>query len=84
MAAAALGSSAWPSRCTGQPTDRFATRRGASQSNGGPELALINGLVYTVDEAKPAAQAFAVKHGRFFAIGSTEEIRQLITSDTQG
>ncbi|HEY7426434.1 MAG TPA: amidohydrolase [Gemmataceae bacterium] len=49
----------------------------------GPDLALLNGVVYTVDERRPKAEAFAIRHGRFVAVGSTAEIRKLITRHTQ-
>jgi hypothetical protein len=52
---------------------------------GGPEpdLIVINGVVYTSDRAQPRAEAFAVKSGRFVAVGSTRDIRNLATSRTQ-
>ena len=49
----------------------------------GPDLVLVNGIVYTVDAAKPKAEAFAVKHGRFVAVGSNDEIKKLATSTTK-
>ena len=47
------------------------------------DLAVINGRVFTVDDAMPRAEAFAVKDGRFMAVGSTSDIRNLITPRTQ-
>ena len=32
-----------------------------------PDLIVVNGNVYTIDDAQPRAQAFAVNHGRFAA-----------------
>jgi predicted amidohydrolase YtcJ len=49
----------------------------------GPDLVLLNGVVYTVDDRQPKAEAFAVLHGRFIAVGRTADIRQLITRHTQ-
>lgn len=49
----------------------------------GPELAVLNATVYTVDDRKPKAEAFAIQHGRFVAVGSTEEVRKLLTSSTK-
>ncbi len=49
----------------------------------GPELALVNGTVYTVDERQPRAEAFAVWNGRFFAVGGNDAIRKLITASTK-
>jgi predicted amidohydrolase YtcJ len=48
----------------------------------GPDLALLNGVVYTVDDRQPKAEAFAVQHGRFVAVGSTADVRKLITRHT--
>jgi predicted amidohydrolase YtcJ len=47
-----------------------------------PDLALINGRVYTVDPAAPRAEAFAVKDGRFIAVGSTRDVQNLATRRT--
>ena len=44
-----------------------------------PDLAVVNAVVYTVDERRPRAEAFAVKNGRFVAVGTTAEIRALST-----
>jgi predicted amidohydrolase YtcJ len=49
----------------------------------GPDLALVNGVVYTVDDDRPTAEAFAVKNGRFVAVGGNEEVRRLLTKGTQ-
>lgn len=48
-----------------------------------PDMILVNGDVYTVDESTPRAQAFAVRDGRFTAIGSNEDIRALAGEDTE-
>ena len=47
------------------------------------ELVVLNARVHTVDDARPAAQAFAVKGGRFTAVGSTADLRGLIGPRTQ-
>ncbi len=39
------------------------------------DLVLYNGIVYTVDGKFSIAQAFAVKDGKFIAVGSNDEIR---------
>lgn len=44
---------------------------------------LINGNVLTMDDALPAAQAFAAKNGRFVAVGSTDDIMNLVSSTTE-
>lgn len=51
----------------------------------GPEadLVVFNAKVYTVDSRAPNAEAFAVKAGRFLAVGTSAEIRALIGKGTQ-
>jgi hypothetical protein len=47
------------------------------------DLIVVNARVYTVDAAQPRAEAFAVKNGRFVAVGSTSDIRNLATARTR-
>ena len=47
------------------------------------DLVVFNAKVYTVDSRAPKAEAFAVKGGRFAAVGSTEDIKALIGKGTQ-
>ncbi len=49
---------------------------------GDADLVVFNARVFTVDERRPRAQAFAVKGGRFLAVGSGDEIRGLIGKGT--
>lgn len=49
----------------------------------GADLVVFNAKVYTVDSGAPKAEAFAVKGGRFLAVGSTEDIKALIGKATQ-
>jgi predicted amidohydrolase YtcJ len=48
-----------------------------------PDLVVFNAKVYTVDTLAPRAEAFAVKAGRFVAVGSTDTIKSLIGARTQ-
>lgn len=48
-----------------------------------PDLIVFNAKAYTVDDAQPTAQAFAVKNGRFIAVGSNDEIRGYAGAATQ-
>jgi len=62
--------------------------RGAAQTNGTidasrPEVALVNGRVLTMDEELPRAEAFAIKNGRFVAIGTNDDVRNLIDHNTE-
>jgi len=47
-----------------------------------PDLIVVNGNVYTIDAAQPRAQAFAVKNGRFVAVGSNSDIQNLASANT--
>ena len=48
-----------------------------------PDMIVINAKIYTVDDRMPQAQAFAVKDGRFMAVGSTAEIKAMAKRETQ-
>lgn len=48
-----------------------------------PDLVVFNAKVYTVDPRAPKAEAFAVKNGRFVAVGSSAEIKSLAARGTQ-
>ena len=48
-----------------------------------PDLVVFNAKVYTVDSRNPTAEAFAIKTGRFVAVGSTRDIRALADKNTQ-
>lgn len=47
-----------------------------------PDLVVVNAKIYTMDEHLPRAEAFAVKGGRFQAVGSSADIRNLARRDT--
>jgi predicted amidohydrolase YtcJ len=47
------------------------------------DLIVFNGKVYTVDSRTPKAEAFAVKNGRFLAVGSNADIKGLAGKTTQ-
>src|SRR5215467_8901565 len=42
-----------------------------------PDLILTNGNIHTMDAASPHAEAVAIAGGRFFAVGSNDDIRNL-------
>ncbi len=42
-----------------------------------PDLIVINAKVTTMDPAQPMAQAFAVRGGRFMAVGSTTDMKSM-------
>jgi predicted amidohydrolase YtcJ len=50
---------------------------------GGPEWIIVNAVVYTVEEKMPRAEALAIQHGRFIAVGSSSAVRSLAGRGTQ-
>jgi predicted amidohydrolase YtcJ len=48
-----------------------------------PELVVFNAKVYTMDATVPVAEAFAIKGGRFVAIGKSADVRGLAGKGTQ-
>ena len=59
----------------------------APNSTGGlriePDLVLVNARVLTMAPSAPRAEAFAVKNGRFVAVGSSADVRNLASARTQ-
>jgi hypothetical protein len=64
------------------PAVGVAVPRPAAAGALDPDLVLVNGRVLTIDERQPFAEAFAVKDGRFVAIGRTVDVRSLATPRT--
>ncbi len=64
----------------GAPWQRVAQ---AAEARVDADLVVFNAKVYTVDSSAPKAEAFAVKAGRFTAVGSSADIRGLIGKATQ-
>ena len=60
-----------------------ASAQGAALRAQDADLVVLNAKVYTVDDRAPRAEAFAVKGGRFMAVGSTADMRGLIGKGTQ-
>ena len=60
----------------------LAAQPAAAASRGEPDLVVVNARVLTSDAAAPRAEAFAVKHGRFTAVGSSTDVRNLATGRT--
>jgi len=57
--------------------------RAAAAEGPDADLVVFNARVYTVDSGMPKAEAFAVKGGRFSAVGSNSDIRALIAKGTE-
>jgi predicted amidohydrolase YtcJ len=49
----------------------------------GPDIIVLNARVYTMDPALPRAEAFAVKNGRFVAVGSDSDVGNLKAPGTE-
>ena len=47
------------------------------------DLALINGVVWTVNPEQPKAEAVAVKGDKIIKVGSTKEIKKLVGADSE-
>ena len=61
------------------PFARANSQSSPTQSPGEPDFVVSNARVYTMDESRPRAQAFAVRDGRFVAVGSNDEVLNLAT-----
>ena len=64
----------------GSPAGRMS---GVADEGPDADLVVFNAKVYTVDSRVPKAEAFAIKAGRFTAVGSTAEMKALIGKGTQ-
>jgi predicted amidohydrolase YtcJ len=51
-------------------------------STAAPDFVVFNARVITVDPQQPRAEAFAIKNGRFLAVGSNPDVRNLIRRGT--
>jgi predicted amidohydrolase YtcJ len=65
----------------------IAAEPARQQQGAGPgvsaDIILTNARVITIDPALPRAEAFAIKNGRFIAVGSSAEIANLANARTQ-
>jgi predicted amidohydrolase YtcJ len=57
--------------------------REALAQSGEADLILVNAKVFTIDDRQPRAEAFAIKHSRFLAVGSSHDIKNLKGPKTQ-
>jgi hypothetical protein len=55
----------------------------SSEPDNPADSVFINGIVYTVDEANPKAEAVAVKDGLILAVGTSEEIQAYVGKATE-
>lgn len=75
LAMAGWGVGTWP---TARAADDDADTK-----HDGLDLAVLNATVYTIDDARPKAQAIGVRGGRFEIVGTSDEVRQRITRQTK-
>src|ERR1700685_3652925 len=61
----------------------WVTTARAAGDDARPDLVVINAKVATMDPAQPAAEAFAVKGGRFLAVGGTADMKALAGPKTR-
>lgn len=61
---------------------RDAWAQGVFERTTAPDLIVVNANVYTIDPALRQAEAFAIQAGRFQAVGSNGDIRNLARHDT--
>jgi predicted amidohydrolase YtcJ len=74
---AGLASAPWLDRSAG------AAQAAAAADTQDVDLVVFNAKVYTVDASLPRAEAFAVKAGRFVAVGTSQQMRALAGKSTQ-
>jgi predicted amidohydrolase YtcJ len=48
-----------------------------------PDVILYNGMIWTVDDKQPRAEAVAISSGRFVAVGSNDEVLALTSATTR-
>jgi predicted amidohydrolase YtcJ len=59
-----------------------SSQAGQTSTGPAPDFVVVNANVYTIEASQPRAEAFAVKNGRFVAVGSTSDVRNLATART--
>jgi predicted amidohydrolase YtcJ len=79
LAAAAAGTAGAPLRFAWGEEGGGAGRPAGSA----PDLVLLNARVFTIDDRLPKAEALAVQHGRFLAVGLSRQIRDLAGPATE-
>ncbi|HEV3141034.1 MAG TPA: amidohydrolase [Vicinamibacterales bacterium] len=67
----------------GSPLSLAAQTAAATADARDADLVVTSAKVYTVDSRQPTAEAFAIKGGRFLAVGSTNDIKGLAGKNTQ-
>ena len=82
-AAAAIGTNRVANAGETSPASARLGRGSGKGLNTAPDLVVTNGRVLTGDSQQPLAEAFAVARDRFIAVGSTDDISNLIGAETE-
>ncbi len=61
----------------------LATESSASTTQVTADVVYRNGFVYTVDSVRSQAQAFAIRDGKFFVVGTDDEVKAVTGEDTR-
>ncbi len=85
LGALLAGAVGLPKLAGARPTGSVPPLPPMMQKGGGidADLIVVNGRVLTSDPARPRAEAFAVRDGRFLAVGSNADIRNLASARTK-
>src|SRR5262245_48756113 len=65
------------------PGTLASPRTAASPPNGDADLIVVNARMYTMEAGAPRAEAFAIKGGRFIAVGRNGDIKGLAGKGTE-
>ena len=76
-------SSALTAAGLGLPTQLALAQTEPTNAQAAPDYVVINARVFTIDDDQPNAEAFAVRDDRFVAVGSTNDIRNMVGSRTE-
>ena len=85
ISALLAGAAVLPKRALGWATTPNAGTTPLLAKGGGivADMIVVNARVLTSDPAAPRAQAFAVREGRFLAVGTSADIRNLVGPNTR-
>lgn len=85
LGALLAGAIGLPKLAGARPSGTVPALPGMAQKGGGvdADIIVVNGRVLTSDAARPRAEAFAIREGRFLAVGSNADIRNLASSRTK-
>src|SRR5262245_43564992 len=84
MSAAVMAQNAGSSAQPAVPARQSAASPAQSAATANPpaDIVFMNGVVWTVDDAHPSAQAVAVRDGKIVAVGTDAEIKIFQSAST--